>query len=74
MGIVKLAFVTPAMMRVAIPREVLLMVGFLPLSLSQVNGRNFQGRAQNSKRRACDIYSKILSYNVRQIEITAHEM
>src|SRR5258708_36132289 len=34
MGIVKLAFVTPAMMRVAIPHEVLLMIGFLPLSSS----------------------------------------
>jgi hypothetical protein len=34
-GIVKLAFVTPATMRVAIPHEVLLMMGFLPLSLGQ---------------------------------------
>jgi hypothetical protein len=34
MGIVKLAFVTPAMMRVAIPLDVLLMIDFLPLSLS----------------------------------------
>jgi hypothetical protein len=40
-GIVKLAFVTPATMRTEIPHEVLLMVGFLPISLSQVNGRNF---------------------------------
>src|SRR5712672_2919439 len=41
-GIVKLAFVTPAIMRVAIPHEVLLMMGFLPLSLGQVKGRNFK--------------------------------
>src|ERR1700719_3890963 len=34
-GIVKLAFVTPAKMRVAIPHEVLLMMGFLPLCLGQ---------------------------------------
>jgi hypothetical protein len=34
-GIVKLAFVTPAKMRVAIPDEVLLMMGFLPLCLGQ---------------------------------------
>src|SRR5260370_26190562 len=34
-GIVKLAFVTPAMMRVAIPHDVLLMIGFLPLSFSR---------------------------------------
>jgi hypothetical protein len=30
MGIVKLAFVTPSIMRVAIPLEVLLMIGRLP--------------------------------------------
>src|ERR1700733_13594599 len=34
MGIVKLAFVTPAMIRIAIPLEVLLMVGILPLSVT----------------------------------------
>src|ERR1700722_12850547 len=34
MGIVKLAFVTPAMMRVAIPHDVLLMIGVLPRSFS----------------------------------------
>jgi hypothetical protein len=40
-GIVKLAFVTPAAMRVAIPHEVLLTVGFLPLRLGEVNGPEF---------------------------------
>jgi hypothetical protein len=34
MGIVKLAFATPAMMRIAIPLEVLLIIAFLPLSFS----------------------------------------
>jgi hypothetical protein len=33
-GIVKLAFVTPAMMRVAIPHDMLLTIGFPPLSFS----------------------------------------
>src|SRR5258708_7454550 len=62
-GIVKLAFVTPAIMRVAIPHEVLLMMGFLPLSLGQVNGRNFQGGAQklSGKHRICDVCLKMLS-------------
>jgi hypothetical protein len=54
MGIVKLALVTPATMRVAIPHEVLLMKALLPFSISatglvdhaRVNGVNFQGRAQ----------------------------
>jgi hypothetical protein len=40
-GIVKLAFETPAAMRTAIPHRVLLMEGFLPLSLNQVNGQKF---------------------------------
>jgi hypothetical protein len=61
-GIVKLAFVTPATIRAAIPHEVLLMVGFLPLSLSQINDRNFQAHEQFvGKHRACDVYSTILA-------------
>jgi hypothetical protein len=35
MGIVKLAFVTPPMMRVAIPRDILLMIDCLLLSFSR---------------------------------------
>src|SRR5277367_3219453 len=38
-GIVKPAFVTPAIMRVAMPHELLLTMGFLPLSLGHINGR-----------------------------------
>jgi hypothetical protein len=46
MGIVKLAFVTPAMMSVAIPHDALLMMGFLPIFWSQISGRSVQGRTQ----------------------------
>jgi len=35
MGVVKLAFVTPAIMRIAIPHEVLLMIDFLPLNTAR---------------------------------------
>src|SRR5260370_15503019 len=69
-GIVKLAFVTPAIMRVAIPHEVLLMMGFLPLSLGQVNGRNFQDRpkAWQQTSNICDAYS--IYYHYRKSKLT----
>src|SRR5579859_757486 len=60
-GIVKLAFMTPAMIRVAIPLAVLLMTVFLPLSFGwsgmkpvlffrQIDRRKFQGGAQKCSR------------------------
>jgi hypothetical protein len=55
-GIVKLALVAPATMRIAIPDKALLMMGFLLLTLGHVNGRIFQGRAQkiDGESRLCD--------------------
>ena len=47
-GMVKLAFVTPATMRVAIPHDVLLMMDFLPLSLGQVNSSEFPRQPNSS--------------------------
>ena len=55
MGIVKLAFVAPAMMRVAIPHDALLMMGFLPICLSQISGQTIQGRTPRSLDQSSDL-------------------
>src|ERR1700719_3753212 len=75
MGIVKLAFATPARMRVAIPHDVLLMIGSLPLSFgcyrcetrvvdhAQFNDRNSQVRPKRFSPQTSmrDNLSRILS-------------
>src|ERR1700722_20496900 len=68
-GIVELAFVTPATMRVAIPHEVLLMMGFLPLSLGHLNGRNFQGWAKNLAANIAYVMLTATLYHIMQSKL-----
>jgi len=50
MGIVKLAFVTPAMIRVAIPHDVLLMNGILPHGLTATGVKTIFDHAKSTVR------------------------
>jgi hypothetical protein len=80
MGIVKLAFATPAMTRIAIPLEVLLIIAFLPLSFSssgvkpevlvrQFEGRNLKGWNQTGARQipGCDVSWQSISVDVTML-------
>jgi hypothetical protein len=86
MGIVKLAFVTPAMIRVAIPHDVLLMNGILPFSFRRYRCETRLDHAKStaeifmvalkrftSRHRAREI-STGLSYGVILYHIFAHYM